>query len=370
MASSSRQPFADLASFALKLLVALAVVALGFILFRWLHLLLLAFGAALIAVLLRALADPIRRRTPLNDGWSVGAALAGVALLVALITWFVGGQISRQMTQLGQALPAAWAAAQHQLMLYDAGRWLLDRVQRGAALEGVSLGPLAGRIGHVAGLGVEALVETLIVIVAGVYFAVQPRLYRDNLLKLAPLSVRPALAETFDDANIALKRWLLGTGAAMLIMGVLTAIGASLLGLPVPLALGILSGLAEFVPIAGAAVSALPGLLLAATLGPDMILWTLLFYVGAHQVESQIVIPLIQRKVVSAPPALTLFSILGFSLLFGPVGVVFATPLLVVLLVTVRRLYLHEPPVDAQGSAPVSDAGPSPSGVRLAGDKG
>jgi predicted PurR-regulated permease PerM len=357
MASSSRQSSTDLAAFALKLLVVLAVVALAFILFRWLHLLLLAFGAALIAVLLRALADPIRRRTPLGDGWSVGAALVGVALLVVLVTWFVGGQISRQMTQLGETLPAAWLAAQRELMLYDAGRWLRDRVQKGAALDGVSLGPLAGRIGHVAGLGLEALAETLIVIVAGVYFAVQPRLYRDNLLKLAPLSVRPAITETFEDANIALKRWLLGTGAAMLVMGVLTAIGASLLGLPVPLALGILSGLAEFVPIIGAAVSALPGLLLAATLGPDTILWTLLFYVGAHQFESQIVIPLIQRKVVSAPPALTLFSILGFSLLFGPLGIVFATPLLVVLLVVVRRLYLHEPAVDAQGSAAVPDAG-------------
>jgi predicted PurR-regulated permease PerM len=262
------------------------------------------------------------------------------------------------MTQLGEVLPAAWAAVQRELMLYDSGRWLLERVQKGAALDGVSLGPLAGRIGHVAGLGVQALAETLIVVVAGVYFAVQPGLYRDNLLKLAPASVRPSLTATFGDVNIALKRWLLGTGAAMLVMGVLTAVGAWLLGLPVPLALGILSGLAEFVPIVGAAVSAIPALLLAATRGPDTLLWTLLFYVAAHQFESQIVIPLIQRKVVSAPPALTLFSILGFSLLFGPLGVVFATPLLVVLLVAVRRLYLHESPVDAQGPAAASDGGP------------
>jgi predicted PurR-regulated permease PerM len=215
---------------------------------------------------------------------------------------------------------------------------------------GVSLGPLAGRIGKLAGSGLEALAETLIVLVAGVYFAVQPGLYRDNLLKLAPSSVRPSIARTFADANIAMKRWLLGTGVAMLVMGALTAVGAWLLGLPVPLALGILSGLAEFVPIVGAAVSAVPALLLSATRGPDTMLWTLLFYVAAHQFEGHIVIPLIQRKVVSAPPALTLFSILGFSLLFGPLGVVFATPLLVVVLVAVRRLYLHEPSVETQGS--------------------
>jgi predicted PurR-regulated permease PerM len=125
----------------------------------------------------------------------------------------------------------------------------------------------------------------------------------------------------------------------MLAMGVLTTLGATLLHLPAPLALGLLSGLAEFVPVVGAAVSAIPALLLAATMGATEVLWTLGFYVAVHQFEGHVLIPLIQRKVVAVPPALTLFSILGFGVLFGPLGIVFATPLAVVLMVVLKHLY-------------------------------
>src|SRR5262249_36901805 len=154
--------------------------------------------------------------------------------------------------------------------------------------------------------------------------------------------------------------WLLGVGAAMLAMGGLTAIGAALLGLPAPIALGLLSGVAEFVPIVGAIVSAIPGLLLAATKGPQLPVWTLLFYIAVHPLQGHVLIPLIQRRVVAVPPALTIFSVVGFGVLFGPLGVVFATPLAVVVLVLVQHLYLRG------DEAPMADAGEAtrPVGAR------
>ena len=333
----------DLVDYLHKVLVTLAVVALGLILFRWLHVFMLAFGAALVAVLLRALADPIRRYAKLGEGVSLAVAVAGVMLLIAAAVWFVGDQIARQWDDLAQALPAAWAAMQKELATFGAGQWLLDRMDEARGASGGSLGPILGRIGRLTGSGVGAIAEIVVVLIAGVYFAAQPRLYHDNLLRLLPETSRGAVTEAVDETGRALRRWLLGTGAAMVSMGVITAVGAALLGLPAPLALGLLSGMAEFVPIVGAAVSAIPGLLLAATKGPELVLWTLGFYVAAHQFEGHILIPLIQRRVVSVPPALTLFSVLAFGLLFGPLGVIFATPLAVVVLVMVRRLYLHEP---------------------------
>jgi predicted PurR-regulated permease PerM len=145
----------------------------------------------------------------------------------------------------------------------------------------------------------------------------------------------------------------------MVAMGVLTTIGTAALGLPAPLALGLLSGVAEFVPIVGAILSAIPGLLLAATHGADTVLWTLLFYIGAHQFEGHVLIPLIQRRVVSVPPALTLLSVIAFGILFGPLGVIFATPLAVVVLVIVKRLYLHDP-LDAAATAEGQPTAPGP----------
>ena len=343
-----------------KLLIALAVGALALIAYEWRHVFLLAFGAMLVALVLRSLADPIRRRTPLSASASLGVAVLAAALILVALGWFVGAQVVRQLVQLGVILPAAWTLAQHEIAASPAGQWLLARAHDATGGPIAGLGPLAGRIGHATGVGMQAIGEFVVVVVAGVYFAAQPRLYRDGLLKLAPPSWRERLTGAVDACAVALRKWLLGAGVAMLAMGVLTTFGALLLGLPAPVALGLLSGVAEFVPIVGAVAAAVPGVLLAATLGPMTVVWTLVFYVAIHQFEGQLLIPLIQRRVVAVPPALTLFSVVGFGVLFGVSGVVFATPLAVVVLVLIRRLYLGE--VDGPAAGLPAATRPEPVG--------
>jgi predicted PurR-regulated permease PerM len=334
----------DLVRYLQKVLITVAIAALALILLRWRQVFLLAFGASLVAVLLRALANPIAKRTPLNAAGSLAVAFLGVVVLIGLAGWFVGAQVSAQFDQLSQILPKAWAASQSYLDQFTAGQWLLERVQeaRNDHSATSSLGAMAGRLGRITRMSVGVVTDLVLVIIAGVYFAAQPSLYRNGLLRLLPAGSRARLTDALEEAALSLRKWLVGTGLAMIGMGVLIAVGATVLGLPAPLALGLLAGLAEFVPIVGAIVSAIPGLLLAGTQGPDTLMWTLLFYVAAHQFEGHVLIPLIQRRVVSVPPALTLFSVLAFGLLFGPLGVILATPLAVVVLVLVRRLYLNE----------------------------
>jgi predicted PurR-regulated permease PerM len=338
----------DLARYLQKLLITVAVAVVALLVLRWREVFLLGFGAALIAVLLRALANPIRRRTPLNAAWSLAAAVIGLLALIGLAAWFVGAQVAAQFDQLSQVLPKAWAATQVELASFPAGQWVLEKLQEARADHSVAsnLGVMAGRLGRLTRVGVGVVGDLALVIVAGVYFAAQPQLYRDGLLRLVPAAARGRIAEAVEEAGLSLRKWLVGTGLAMLAMGALIAIGAALLGLPAPLALGLLAGLAEFVPIVGAIVSAIPGLLLASTQGTQTMIWTLVFYVAAHQFEGHVLIPLIQRRVVSVPPALTLFSVLAFGLLFGPLGVILATPLAVVVLVLVKRLYLREDAAD------------------------
>lgn len=342
--TSPPPPQNDLVGYLQKVLITVAVAALALIALRWREVFLLAFGASLVAVLLRALANPIAKRTPLNAAGSLAVAFVGVIVLVVLAAWFVGAQVTAQFDQLSQILPKAWGATQAYLSQFAAGQWLLERVQQARTDHSVTsnLGVMAGRLGRITRMSVGVITDLVLVIIAGVYFAAQPSLYRNGLLRLVPEGSRGRLTEALEEAGLSLRKWLVGTGLAMISMGVLVAIGAAVLGLPAPLALGLVAGLAEFVPIVGAIVSSIPGLLLAGTKGPDVLVWTLVFYVAAHQFEGHVLIPLIQRRVVSVPPALTLFSVLAFGLLFGPLGVILATPLAVVVMVLVRRLYLNE----------------------------
>jgi predicted PurR-regulated permease PerM len=145
-----------------------------------------------------------------------------------------------------------------------------------------------------------------------------------------------------DTAGRALRLWLLGTFADMAVVAVMTGAGTALIGLPSPVALGILAGVASFVPIVGPIVSVVPALLIAVQESPSMVLWTVLVYVAVQQIESNLIFPFIQRRAVDLPPVLSLFGVLAFGVLLGPLGVVLATPLLVVGLVFLKRLYVRE----------------------------
>jgi predicted PurR-regulated permease PerM len=111
---------------------------------------------------------------------------------------------------------------------------------------------------------------------------------------------------------------------------------------PSALALGLFAGLAEFVPIVGPIVSAVPALIIALSRSYELALWVLLMFVVLQQIEGNLIQPLIQRRMVSLPPALTLFAVVVFGLLFGAIGVLLATPLTVTGFVLVRQLYIAD----------------------------
>jgi predicted PurR-regulated permease PerM len=129
----------------------------------------------------------------------------------------------------------------------------------------------------------------------------------------------------------------------MTVVAVLTTLGLWLIGVPGYLALGLLAGLAEFVPVVGAILAAVPGLLQALGQGGvELAAWAALVYLAVQQLQGNVVTPLVTRRMVSLPPALTLFAIIAFGLVFGPLGVLFAAPLAVVAFVAVKKLWVRE----------------------------
>jgi predicted PurR-regulated permease PerM len=114
------------------------------------------------------------------------------------------------------------------------------------------------------------------------------------------------------------------------------------IGLPSPLALGLIAAVGEFVPFVGPILAALPALVIAGSQSTEMLLWTLAAFVAIQQVESNLIAPLVQRRTVELPPALSLLSVLAFGVVFGPLGLVLAVPLTVVLYVLVKKLYVRE----------------------------
>ena len=319
--------------YVLRIVIAVIVVALAYTLWRLTSLLLLVFAAMLFAIMLRSIADPLARLTRISPGWSLAMTVVLLTLAGGGFVVIFGAGVSAQLHVLLADLPGAWLSFSATLESFGLPRSGLEWIGRQLQLAG-GLGILAQWAGQTAGL-VGGLVLASI---GGVYFAAQPALYRRGLLSIAPRSVRAQVAATLDLSAVSLRHWLVGQLATMTLVGSLTGLGALAIGLPSAVALGLIAALLEFVPYVGPVATAVPALLLAFSISARAAILTLLLLIAVQQLEGYILTPLIQRRAVLLPPAVTLFSLFGMGIMFGTLGVLLATPLTVCILVIVRRI--------------------------------
>ncbi len=328
-------------AFIRRVLIALALVALSLLFWQVRDALLLAFAGVLVAVLLTALAQPLQMRLGLSHIWALVAVALGLGVLVTLVAFLVGGQLQAQVAGLSDQLPQAVEALESRfgVTLPAPG----GGGDAGTSLDPAMLGSVAGRLAGIGSAVVGALSALVIAVVGGFYLAADPALYRRGLGKLLPKSQNMRAEDALLASGEALKLWLGAQFISMLIVGLLAGLGTWALGLPSPLALGLVAGLAGFVPLLGSIAGAVPPLLLALSNGgPMLVLWTALLFVAVQQVESNMITPLVEKRLVSLPPALLLFAVVAVGLLFGLPGVVLAAPITVVAFVLVKKLYVRQ----------------------------
>jgi len=328
---------------AAKVLLLAAAIGSGvFLVWHLAQVLLLLFGSVLVAILLRSIAGPVARHTPIPDPGAVAlAALIIVALLVGFI-FLLGTQIRAQGAALLERLPDLVQAVEDQLGVDVLGEWLRRQQAQGVDGRDLVLG-LAGFTTR----AISAAAKLLVVLAAGIYLALNPALYLNGIVKLVPPSQQAKARDTLSALGRALRLWLAGQLAAMAVVGILVTLGLTLLGIPSALALGVIAGLFEFVPIVGPVASAVPAVASGLMDSPRTALWVAGLYVLVQQAEGILIQPLLQQRTAHLPPVLTMFAVLGFGVLFGPLGVLLATPLAVACLVLVQKLWvrevLHEP---------------------------
>lgn len=368
------------------------------------HALVLLFGAILFAVIFRGLANLLTRWTGLPDTPAVAAVLVLLLAVLAGFGWLFGSQVSNQFSQLAERIPTSLSQIERQIGSTQWGRELLERTggleslrsggqqqNGGSPPQGAPQGqgggqeqgngappqPAAGGSGQPQGaqpqggspaggdgvipdgaassIGwlvrqagsllmtiVDGATQFVLVLFGAIFLAFQPGLYRAGVTKLVPHDETNEVRKVLDRTGDTLWLWAAGQLAEMVIIGILTGVGLWLMGVPAPLALGLIAGLLEFIPFAGPILAAIPGVLLALTVSPTLALWTILFYLFLQQLEGNVIMPVVQRKAVSLPPVIGIFALLVFGSLFGPIGVLFAVPMAVAVMTIVQVVYVKD----------------------------
>jgi predicted PurR-regulated permease PerM len=301
--------------------------------------LLLLFTAILLAAALSAIADGLRKLGPMPTQVAVMLAallmfgiLAGV---IALFGWRIVAQFEEIMAKARESL--------HALMTFTRAQpWgdALLKQANGARITDAT-DTLAPILGTVVGSAARYLTYAAIVVVCGIFLALNPVRYRDGALLLIPESHRSEVSTFLTRSADILKRWLISRLIVMVALGVLVSIGLTILRISGAVTLGLTGGLLTFIPFLGALMAAVPAVLVAFTISPLKAVLTGLMFWGAHVIEGTFITPLVQDESVDLPPVLTIFSTLAFTVIFGPSGVLLASPLVLVIITAVRVFYLE-----------------------------
>jgi predicted PurR-regulated permease PerM len=322
-----------------SLLLAVGLLVAGF----WLSIQvwLAVFAGILLAVFLRMLSRKVCELTRLPRVWALVTVLLTLLCLLGLGGWLAGPKAVEQFSELADRLPKAVERVQQHAAQQGWNRFLPQKLPTGPEVTNAA-GKVAANAATFFKVSVGAITSFFLIIFLGIYLAAAPDVYVNGIIRLFPVRHRRRAQEVIDKVGDNLGHWLLGQLVSMLVVGTLIATGLSVLGIPLGLALGVLAGLFNFIPIVGSLLSAVPAVLLAFLVSP----WHPLYVIGVYVlvntvIEGHVLVPLIQRYAVNLPPAVALVALLLLGKLFGFLGLLLAIPMATTALVLVQSIYVE-----------------------------
>ena len=319
--------------------IGFAALALLLIVFAA-DIVLLVFASILLAILLRSLAQPLAARLRISPQWALAIVVSLLALSFGLIGWWIAPAIGEQVRELRATLPAALQRLQQELSRFVWLEVFLDAAPRPDEL--AAQPEAAGKVTGVLSGTLVAIGHTFVAIVIGLYLAADPRPYIEGTVRLFPPAHRKRAREILLAIGHTLRWWLFGKAISMVAVGIAVFIGLAVIGVPMAGALALIAALLDFIPNIGPVLALLPAALFALLQGPTQVFYVVLLYGVVQTVESYLLTPMIERRTVELPPALTLVALLVAALLFGWLGLLLAAPATAALMVLVQMVYVED----------------------------
>lgn len=294
--------------------------------------LLVVFAGMVLAAMIDGGARLVGRVLPIARGWRVTIVLLVVAAFLVWTAYFAGSQIAAQAA----ALPATVEAQALRTIDWLRGHGFAIEAHDIQGLVEQAVGGV-GQLTRVVGGLIGTVTTVLLVIVLGIYFAIEPRLYRRGVAWLFPRDRRDYFEGTAQLMGSSLRRLMAGRLLGMTLEGITTWLLLQLYGVPMAALLGLLTGLLAFLPNIGAPVSGALMILVGFSGGLDMGIYCIIVYVVVQAVDGNIVVPMVARRTVDLAPALVLGAQLVMGVLFGIIGLILADPLVAMIKVWLER---------------------------------
>ena len=293
---------------------------------------LLIFAAIVMAAILDGGTRLLGRVLPIGRGWRLLIVCLSVLIFMIWTAMFAGSQIAAQAVSLQSVVMAqierlaAWASD------HGMGNFQLDTETISDNFAG-TFGRVTAAVGSVVG----AFTSMVMILILGVFIAIEPRLYERGVAWMLPMKNRENFYITTARMGFTLRRLMAGRLLGMFVEGVGTWLACMAVGIPMAALLGLLTGLLAFIPNIGAIVSGVLLVLVGFSAGTDAGLWAIVIYLVVQTVDGYLIVPMVAKKTVDLAPALVLGAQILFGALLGIMGLFLADPIVAMIKVALER---------------------------------
>ncbi|MGI6458315.1 MAG: AI-2E family transporter [bacterium] len=326
-------------------LIVAVIGALAYMLWKSTDILLIIFGGVIFGLILEWCANGIRYYTKIPYSLSL---LCVVLLLLGgcvLSVFLFAPAVREQFQTVTEQIPQVLAQVQNWVRSNSITKSLWGELNtQDDWVEYISqnTSSLMKDVTNIFTFTFSTLVAFIVIFIAGVYIAYEPDFYRTGLIKLVPIPYRSRAHEILDRIHFTLQWWIIGQIISVLFIGIATALGLWLIGIPLAVLLGLFSALMTFIPFVGPALSALPPLLIAVTMSMSKVFWVIVLYVIIQNMQDYLITIPIHRRNLKLPPILIIFFQFFLASAIGFLGVLLAIPLVAVIVVLVQMIYIED----------------------------
>ena len=316
--------------------------------------LILLFIAILLASALEPMVGLIHDRLPLGRGATILVVYLAFFVTVLGLAFIVVPAAIGQGEQIISSLPAffdsarSWAATLRPEILSASVTALLDSV---ASVFAPAAPPNSDQVVQVSAAAADAAVKLATLLTIVFFWLIEHARLQRYLLAFMPADRRAGARDAWNEIETRLGLWVRGQLTLMGVMGVATGVAYSLLGLPGALLLALIAALTEAIPIVGPLLGAIPAVLVAATVSPELALIVAGVYVVLQLVEGSVLVPFVMRNAIGISPLLVLLSLLVGGAVGGLVGAFLAVPVAASVEIVLTRLQARETPVGLEPAA-------------------
>ncbi|MEX1112460.1 MAG: AI-2E family transporter [Candidatus Andersenbacteria bacterium] len=289
----------------------------------------------LAAVVISSAIEPLARRL---QRYKIPRAASAVIVYVTGLV-IIGGAIAiilpalaQQLVQLAQALPHLVEGFQQRFSIGgDSGTLIVPELQQGLQQIGENITNFTGALFRQTRNLFATVFSVLFVLIIAFYLVLEEDALKKLFRIIIPRDHVPYVERVIDRVQHKLGRWVLAQLSLGVVIGVSVGLGLWAMGVPFALALGLLAGVLEIIPIIGPIIAGVFAVAVALSQSFLLALGVLVFYVIVQQLENHVLIPNLMRKATGLNPVVTIIAVLLGGRLAGTVGIILSVPVATIL---------------------------------------